>query len=94
MSACEYEAPKTFLSPARLASRLLLDDEVRQKGEADLRELSERRLQQQEIGYKHTRTCLKSAGITVSSKESSCGESTTEQLRRRTDLDHFLQAGG
>jgi hypothetical protein len=40
MSACEYEAPKTFLSPARLASRLLLEDEVRQKGDEDLIELS------------------------------------------------------
>lgn len=38
MSAWEYEAPKTFLSPARLDSRLLLDDEVRQNGEADLLE--------------------------------------------------------
>lgn len=40
MSACEYEAPKTFLSPARLASRLLLEDEVRQNGDEDLIELS------------------------------------------------------
>jgi hypothetical protein len=41
LSACEYEAPKTFLSPARLASRLLLEEEVRQKGDADLNALLE-----------------------------------------------------
>lgn len=77
ISACEYEAPKTFLSPGRLASRLLLDDEVRQKGEPDLLEHDQNSWNDDEVGYKHTRTCLTHTGITVSSRESSCGESTT-----------------
>ena len=41
MSACEYEAPKTFLSPARPASRLLLEEDVRQNGDEDLEKMSD-----------------------------------------------------
>ena len=81
ISACEYEAPKTFLSPARLASRLLFEDEVRQKGDEDLIGLSTLWPYQQEIGYKHTQICLEDIGMTVSLRESSCGGSNERAIR-------------